>query len=363
VKSWPLDLTRRVYLMTAYYRTRQPQALAKLLQATDALFHKEDRWNESSMSQLGRACLECELFEQAVEYLKEAIAAHATARLGKPCKFAEVDLTRHLGDAELASQYRDLALSYKGLKNTKAGVDAAASAIVVWPRRHHQRAEMINTLRRVLSDSPDLPAYVKTLDQETKDSGQDKPIVRKLLGEVFQERKQYAAAVAQFRIAVQLSPGDSEIHTKLIACYDALEDNAGAIAQSFDWLELNRRNFDLWKHLGDRLDKTSEAAEAERARTSLAEVAPGETEGHVKLAETREEQQRLEEALEQWQTVAELRKLEPIGLLNIARVQLALNQKAAATETLKQLDDRTWPEHFQEELKKQLPELRKKAGQ
>jgi tetratricopeptide (TPR) repeat protein len=209
----------------------------------------------------------------------------------------------------------------------------------------------------VLEKSPNLAAYVKILDKETADTKQDRPVVRKYLGLVLQGQEKYAAAIVQYRIAVQLSPGDPELHTKLIECFDAIMDNAGAITQSFDWLELNRRNFDLWQKLGERLQTAEQPEEAERARTSLAEVAPGETEGHQKLAETREKEKRLPEAIEQWQKVAEIRTLEPTGHLNVARLQLELKDKEAATKTIKKLDSQSWPERFNEELK-QLPKLK-----
>jgi tetratricopeptide (TPR) repeat protein len=358
LKRFPLQLSQRCQLMIAYFHTKQPEVLARLLKQTHDLFHLENRWNENVMWQLGDTCRTCELFEPAVEYLKEAIAAHATSRTGKPCKFADVVLSQYMGDDQLSTYYQSLARSYAGLKNTTQAVDAASSSIVVWTRRQGQRQAALETLREVLQNSPDLNAYVKVLDKETKDSGQDRPIVRKILGEVFQAKSQFKEAIAQYQAAVQLSPGDAELHAKLIECFDALEDNAGAIAQSFDSLELNRRNFDLWQKLGERLQTAMQPEEAERARTSLAEVAPGETEGLVKLAETRETQKRLTEALEQWQQVGQIRKLEPTGLLNAARLQLELKQKEAAAESLKQLETTTWPERFKDELQQKLPGLR-----
>ncbi|QDU27289.1 hypothetical protein ETAA8_23760 [Anatilimnocola aggregata] len=69
--------------------------------------------------------------------------------------------------------------------------------------------------------------------------------------------------------------------------------------QSFDSLELNRRNLELWQKLAKRFDTLQEPTEAERARTSLAEVMPGETEGLSLLAKERARQERWKDALEQ----------------------------------------------------------------
>ena len=344
VKRHPLVLTRRCELMRAYFHTKRQQALVDLQKQTHDLFHQENRWHESVMHEFGDACLACELFEPAVEYLKEATAAHLKGTNGKS-----------IGDGTLANQFQSLANSYAGLKNTKAAVDAASSAIICWPRHVNERETALSVLRNVLHASSDLPAYVKVLDAETKE--QDRPIVRKALGIVFQQKNMLSEAIIQYRAAVQLAPNDKELHQKLIECYDARDDKAGAIAQSFDSLELDRRNFELWKKLAQRLD-AADPTEAERARTSLAEVAPGETEGITILAQEREEQKRLPEALEQWQEVNKLRKLEPIGLLNSARVQLALKQTKEAEESIRQLESKTWPQHTQAEYQRLMPVLK-----
>lgn len=350
IAQWPLELTRRCELMKAYFQTKQPQALARVQQEIHQLWHQENRWGEGVMQEFGEACLACELFEPAVEYLKEAVAAHTKATNG-----------RSAGDQNLSRQYQALARAYAGLKNTKEAVEAASAAIVCWPRQGSERSQTLAILREVLRGSPDLPAYVKQLDAETKE--QDRPIVRKSLGEVFEGQGKFADAIVQYRAAVQLSPNDAELHAKLIECLDTQGDAAGALAQSFDSLELNRRNFELWQKLAGRFDAMKDTIEAERARTSLAEVAPGETEGHTLLAQEREKQNRWEDALEQWQQVDKDRSLEPFGLLGMARVQLHLKQKEAATETIRRLEIKTWPEHTREEYHKKMTELKQQLGQ
>ncbi|WP_145088141.1 hypothetical protein [Anatilimnocola aggregata] len=57
--------------------------------------------------------------------------------------------------------------------------------------------------------------------------------------------------------------------------------------------------------------------------------------------------------------MAKLRKLEPTGLLNSARVQIHLQQTEAASATIKQLESIDWPLRFRVDLQKQLPELKK----
>lgn len=347
VQRHPLDLNRSTELMLSYYKTKQRQALVDLRQKTHDLFHQQQRWTEHVMNQLGYACLQCELFEPAVEYLKEAVAVRTKALN-----------SRIQNDSIISSYYQSLARAHAGLKQTKEAVDAASSAIVCWGRRHHERDQALETLREVLRDSPDLAAYVKQLDQETNKTKQDRPIVRKMLGEVLQEQRKFAEAIVQFRAAAQLTPNDREIHAKLIECLDAANDPAGALAQSFESLELDRRNVDLWVKLAERYDEANDETEAERARTSLAEILPGETEGRTALAHERENQNRWPEALEQWQKVAELRKLEATGLLNMARVQLQLKQKEQAAATIQQIERTTWSDHAMKEVDEMLPTLK-----
>ena len=69
-----------------------------------------------------------------------------------------------------------------------------------------------------------------------------------------------------------------------------------AAEQLFASVELARRDIDLWVKLSERLEKLEQPAEAERARTSLVEMLPTETEGHAKLAEIRQSQERWDEA-------------------------------------------------------------------
>jgi hypothetical protein len=98
--------------------------------------------------------------------------------------------------------------------------------------------------------------------------------------------------------------------------------------------------------------------EAERARTSLVEMLPSESEGHAKLAEIRQKQDRWQDAAYHWQAVARIRKLEPDGLLGLAAAQIQLKDRPAAEATLKELETTKWPDRFRQDLSEKLPNLR-----
>jgi tetratricopeptide (TPR) repeat protein len=258
------------------------------------------------------------------------------------------------------------------MSNTTAAVDDACSAAVVWGvagdglhRRYtrigEERGQVhpLDVLRDVLAASPNLDEYVAELDKQVSESNEDRPVVRKSLGEVYFKRHAFDKALTQLKLAVELSPNDGALHAKLVETYDALMQPDRAAGQLFASVELARRDVDLWVKLSERLEKLEQPAEAERARTSLVEMLPSETEGHTKLAEIRQTQDRWEEAVEHWRHVARLRKLEPAGLLGLAAAQIHQKQRADAEKTLNELETTDWPARFHDELRqKQMPKLR-----
>jgi tetratricopeptide (TPR) repeat protein len=239
-----------------------------------------------------------------------------------------------------------MARAYAGLKNTAKAVDAACGAVIAWGPTHKNRREALKTLEQVLGAAPDLDAYAAQLDKQSHDAGLDNPIVRKALGAVYADRQQYAKAVRQFRLASDLRPNDVETHQQLIGCYDAQGDKQGAIRQVLETLDLSPRAIELYKELGRRYGKLNQADETERAYTSIVEVLPSESESHAMLAEIRQEQNRWGEAIRHWRQAAQLRALEPTGLLKLAAAQIHEKQWDAAQDALRRLKARNWPSQF-----------------
>ncbi|HKD38550.1 MAG TPA: hypothetical protein VKB78_17180, partial [Pirellulales bacterium] len=198
VKFNPRAMNYRTRLMAAYFRSQRPDQLSQLVAETDKFFHNEGLWNEGNIAEFGRGALECKLYENAVGYLKEAISLHQRANPGAG-----------LGDAGLSTMYQQLADAYSGLGKTKEAVDAASGSIVCWGPHYTQRADAIKKLNDVLAAAKDLDAYVKQLDEETANSKQDIPIIRKALGQVYQSRGKFDKAIAQLQSAAQLQPNDT----------------------------------------------------------------------------------------------------------------------------------------------------------
>src|SRR5262249_10264837 len=241
-----------------------------------------------------------------------------------------------------------------------------SGAVVSWGARHERRADALRTLQQVLRDSPDLDGYVAHLDKQTADNGKDSPIIRKALGQVYLERQAYAKAITQFRAAVELQPNDAEIHQALVSSYDKQGDKEGAIRQVLASAQLLRRDINRYRDLGNRYKTLERSKETERAYTSMVEVLPSESESHALLAEVREGQNRWADAMTHWKRVAQIRSLEPTGLLRLAQAQIHERQYDDAKETLRQLKAKTWPARFASlphevsELERKVEEARKK---
>ncbi|NQU20906.1 MAG: hypothetical protein HQ567_06450, partial [Candidatus Nealsonbacteria bacterium] len=345
VELRPDRLTYRVELMRAYFHSKRPAQLGELLSQTDEHFHQQGRWTENAMNQLAYGCLRVRLFKESAGYYEEAIKLRQRTAPN-----------RGIGDGTLSNYYKYQGEAYAGAGNTAKAVEAACGAVVSWGPTHGNRASALRNLERVLDNAPDLDDYVATLDREAAASKQDKPIVRKALGRVYRDKRQYAKAAAQLKLAVELQPNDRETHKALIDCYDRQNDRQGAIRQTLASLQLSRRDIELYKKLAERFEQLEQAEDSERAYTSIVEMQPSESESHAMLAKIRQIQDRWEDAAAHWRQVAEIRKLEPTGLLNLAAALVHLEQWDEAQQTLKKLRARGWPSRFDEELR-QLPEL------
>ena len=344
VKEMPDNLYLRTQLMRAYHYTKRAEQLADTIKQIDKYFHQGGRWTEGNIGQFADACRQCELNELAIGYFNEAISAHQRTYPGSG-----------LGDGTLSNWYQQLAYAHSSLHHTKEAVDAASASIVCWGPRYSQRTQAIQHLRGVLQSARDLDAYVKTLDEETDKTGKDAPLLRKTIGQVYQERRQFDKALVQLNLARQLQPNDKETCQALIVCYDANKQQAEGTKELLALFDFDRHDLKLYEQLAERL-KDNEP-EAERAATSIIEAGPTESENHTAMAELRQRQNRWDEAIGEWKDVAELRRLEPTGLLKLAEAQVHQKQWDAARQSLDKLSKTEWPSRFNNDLNK-VHELR-----
>ena len=342
-----LNLNYRTKLMVSYYHTARKDDLLAQLKATHDYFHLENRWNESVMATLANSCNNTELYKQSADYYTEAIGVHQRSHPN-----------RGIGNGTLSNYFSQLAYVNQKLGRTKEAVDAAAGAIVSWGRNQSNRKYALRTLTSILRQANDRDAYAAFLDKEAKRTAEDRPIVRKALAQAYISLQQHKKAVAQLKIAVEFQPNDKETHQLLLASYDALNDKDAAIQQLFAFVQLDRRNIELYKNLGDRL---SADPDRERAYTSIVEIKPSESDAHAMLAKVRQEQGRWNDAIGHWRQVSLIRSPEPTGLLGLAKAQLHLGQWKAADDTLDKLESTTWPPRFGN-VKNETRRLRSQLG-
>ena len=344
VEAHPEAMHYRTKLMHAYFRTGKPAELLALLAATDKFFHEKDRWGESPLASLAYSTLENKLFAQSAKYYDELIALHQRGQS-----------RRGVGNGTLSNYYAFAAKAYAGLGDTKKAVDMASGAVVSWGPRAEQRKQALEALVQVLVDAPDLPAYVTELNKEPLQSA----VVRKAIGQAYIKKNDHARAIPQLQLASELQPDDAETYAALLACFDKVGDREGAVEQLLRAVDLSRRDIKLYEQLGTRYAALNRPAEAERAYTSVVEVLPNESEGHALLAEVREKQNRWPDAIAHWERVAEVRALEPTGLLKLAAAQIEHKDWPAAANTLRKLRTQSWPPRFTE-VEKQTRELEKR---
>ena len=332
----PDNLHYRTRLMRLYRRVNDLEKLVAVLEYTEKYMREKNRWNESTLSSLGSVCVDTNLWERAIPYYQELIPLHQRTHAN-----------RGIGNGTLSSYYNYLSRAHSSLGNTVEAVEAASGAIVSWGSTHSNRASAIQSLFSVLASAEDIDAYIQHLEKETEEIGVENPIIRKSLGKVLVQRMNRPKdAIHHLKIAVEMQPNDLETHQLLIQAYDKIEASQKAIQQIFTAARLNRRDFKLYQNLADRYDKLQNPDLAERARTSIVEALPTEAESHQLLANIRQNQDRWAEAIPHCQQVAEIRSLEPTGLIGLAKAQLHLGLKDDVQETVDQLLAKEWPRRF-----------------
>ena len=340
----PESMAYRSQLMHAYFRTGKMPELLALLKSTDAYFHEKDRWTESVLAALATSALDNQLFAQSAAYFEELLPRYKIEHPG-----------RGAGDGVLHRYYLGAADAYAGLGRTKDAIDRVSAAVVLWPAGYRERADILEHLVGILQNAPKLDETIAALDVDALQSA----VVRKALGQALIRKNEHARAIPQLKLAAELQPNDAGVVDLLVVCFDKIGDKEGAVRQLLDAVEMSRREIKFYAELGRRLTELKRSEEAERANTSTVEVSPNESEGHSMLAEIREKQNRWPEAISHWERVAQIRALEPTGLLKLAEAQIHEKSWTKAGESLRKLRNQKWPEQFKE-VAKQTRELEKR---
>lgn len=331
-KAEPDSMQLRAELLTLYFHTGNTEKLNAEVAAIDEHFHSGGRWTTGNVFQFAQACGQVGLPVKAIGYYREAIA-EARRATAEPNR-----------DRNIADWHDSIARLETTLGHTYEAVDAALGSAAYWNlhRHEHNRKLCILLIEEILDLSRDLDGYVRRYDEETAKSGRDSPLLRKAIGRVYLKRKQYEQAISNLRAAQELQPNDKETSDVLIAAYDTLGRPADGTAELLARLDFDRRDLKQYERLVERL-KGDEALK-ERAATSLVEEGATEAENHQALANLRQTEERWAEAAAEWNEVAELRRLEPTGLLGLANAQIRLKQWDDVRRTIARLESTKWDE-------------------
>lgn len=240
--------------------------------------------------------------------------------------------------------YSGLANAYSAQGRLPEAVEAGVlSALLANRDRNlHDYSERLSLIIATFRNaSPDaLETYIAALDAQAEQTGQDNPFVRRALARMFEEKGEKKAAIKQYRLTLELQANDASIYDALVNLCDTAENPDEAIKVRMERITLNPRHPAYYIELGEAFGRLENPHEQERAYTSMVETLPGEALGHEELAKIRETQKRPEEALIQWQQVAEVQPYEPTGLLNVLRLHINAKHGSDAQKTLQLLDEK-----------------------
>jgi tetratricopeptide (TPR) repeat protein len=347
IQAYPNDTTPRISLMTALYRLGdRERLLAELNNILKELLDPETADVQRVWS-LADSCRECELWKEASDLYNRGITRHGWPRSPSP---------------PLSDAWRNLAECQARLNQTADALNSVSAAWVVCGQDASRRNYVQSALTSVMSQTQDLTAVTELLDQKASKDGDDSSFLRRALGKALLDKSSFESAEAQLRIALSLQPQDNEAWSWLIAALDGQGRFAEAITAVQDQSDTNIRDISLYQDLHERIATLKLPDEAERAATSLIEVAMTEPDHHMSLAQIRESQDLQNAALNHWQIASDLKKEDPTPLAGLAKAQIRMGDPAAARRTLNRLVISTWDERFKDlpnELRSIRRQLRK----
>ena len=343
IRVYPSDTTPRISLMTALYKLgERGRLLAELNSILNELLDPETVDVQKVWS-LADSCRECELWKEASDLYNRGITRHGWPRSASP---------------PLSDAWRNLAECQARLNQTANALNSVSAAWVVCGQDASRRNYAQATLESVMSQTQDLTAVTELLDQKASKDGDDSSFLRRALGKAMLDKSSFESAEAQLRIALSLQPQDNEVWSSLIAALDAQDRSADAVNAVHDQSDTNIRDISLYRDLHQRLTTLKLPDEAERAATSLIEVAMSEADHHMSLAQIRDSQDLHSGAVNHWQIASDLRKEDPTPLAGLAKAQIRMGDPAAARRTLNRLVITAWDERF-EDLPNDLRSIRR----
>ncbi len=312
----------------------KPSGLATL-KGAESHFREAKKWTARVASQLAAAADEYGFGAQSVDWWQEAIRIRTEQRGYRGGR-----------DQTLANWYLALGRALGRIQRTDEAINALRAGLVAGAQNTGWRQGALHVLKQTFEKAKDLGAWVETYEAEVAAEGLDVAMVRRTLGAVFQDRKQWDAALHHWTAARDLESLHADTHAQLVRIHDARKQPAAAIEALFGAIRLAPRETAFYEDLGRRYTAMGDAANAERALTTLVESVPNQMAGHRRLAQIRAGQSRPGEAIVQWRQVVRTAPLDPTGHLDLAEALIGAGQAAEARTMLEAVLTTEWEARF-----------------
>ncbi len=335
LKIYPSDSSLHAQMVQVLGKAKGKKAAVKYLKKARKTLTKAGQWNEWVAGMLADHAMQGSLNEAADELYVEAIVIYRRNHAQQA-----------YGDSTLAQYYRNQAVVRSRLGRTVAAVESASSAIVAWGSDRNGRIDSLGTLRQVLTEARDLPAFVRQMEEEATTTGLENPLVRRMVAEILIGREDCKAALGHLDVLVGLDPDPVALFGSRVKAFDCLNQKSEARSALAEQILASPYEFERYADLARRLKENEQPEESRRVLTGMVEVLPGEASSHRALAEAFQEQGRGREAILQWKHVVRLRAEDPQGYLDLARAHLKEGQLLQAGRVVAKLLSTDWHPDF-----------------
>jgi hypothetical protein len=349
LKTHPTDSSLHAQMVQVLGKTKGKKAAGAYLKEAQKQLTKAGQWSEWVAAMFADHALQGELYEAADELYVEAIVIY---RRNHP--------QQAYGDSTLAQYYRNQAVVRSRLGRTIAAVESASSAIVAWGSDRDGRIDSLGTLRQVLSEAKDLPAFIRHMEEEAASTGLENPLVRRMVAETLLQRGDCKGALVHLELLVGMDPDPVALHGTRVQAFDCLNQKEDARAALAEQILAAPYEFERYAELARRLSDDELEDEARRVLTGMVEVLPGEATSHRALAQAFQEEGPGAAAIVQWKHVVRLRGEDPQGYLDLARAHLKAGQLLQAGRVVAKLLSTDWHPDFSsvvDEARQLLEEL------
>ena len=340
----PGYLQRRVYCLYQLEERKEARALVEKLLAHPAV---RARYS-GDLSSLASHC------HQAEDYVMEAkVREHQFSALILWSRRRNRSL-----DVSSAARFLEaLARACAEQGKIERAVESCVRGLQIVDR--HDHSHYYERLRRTLveilteGDRGGVDAALHYYERKLLPDGEI-PRLRVALGEAYREAGEQEKALAQFSVAAELMPKDTELRREVIEGYRRLDRPEDVEKAYLAWAQLDPQNIVIYRKLGQFYERRGRSHDALRAYATMPEVRPREAEGHRAYAKILAEKGELDGAITHYVTARKYRPTEFEIAAELAEVYRRANREekiarlwadgeAACRRAMKDLSDDPLP--------------------